>query len=421
MNQIRKKLIVFMSIAFIFLCYPNGAFAACSHSSLGPLYSEAAHPHAYYRTCSLCNTKVYTGSYATKQHGNGAWGSGTCPSCGTHTFIGQSCTTSGTCACGATQPPFGHSFGPLYSEAAHPHAYYKTCSRCNSKTYTGGYETKQHGNGAWGSGTCPDCGTHTFIGATCTSGGTCSCGATQPALGHSFGTSSYHETAHPHKIYLKCIRCATKNYTGSTKTLQHGPATSTTCPQCGNHSYVPDPNYGDINQHPHEAFLRCSCGSTKSNGYGISPNCPECLSGSKTALVQERKPSLVTIIDDFPTVIAISIDISYEEVYKKDEFGFASLSAHCTADGYAIPYPYESKIDIGVNAEVPYYSSNNSNLFSATLIEVGYPVQFTPGDKIGSPFRNASIPAYSCPGAYVFAREGLLTYDAVSITANYSY
>lgn len=40
--------------------------AACSHSTLGAQYSDAEHPHKYYRTCKNCNVKVYVGGNATK-------------------------------------------------------------------------------------------------------------------------------------------------------------------------------------------------------------------------------------------------------------------------------------------------------------------------------------------------------------------
>ena len=106
--------------------------------------------------------KSSSGGYEVKTHGDGSWGSGTCPQCGTHTYTGRSCTSKGVCACGSTQPAYGHSYGSIYSEAAHPHKYYHTCSRCSKKEYTSGTETKTHGDGSWGSGTCPDCGTHTY-------------------------------------------------------------------------------------------------------------------------------------------------------------------------------------------------------------------------------------------------------------------
>lgn len=53
---------------------------------------------------------------------------------------------------------------------------------CNSKVYIGGYETKNHGDGTWGSGTCPDCGDHKYTPTTPTeihphlTGLNCDCG-----------------------------------------------------------------------------------------------------------------------------------------------------------------------------------------------------------------------------------------------------
>ncbi|MGM9522692.1 MAG: matrixin family metalloprotease [Oscillospiraceae bacterium] len=185
MRNIKKILAVFFVCAVLIAALPQNASAACTHSSLGERYSEASHPHAYFSYCNSCGAKVYTGGYATKAHGDGTWGSGTCPDCGTHTYVGQSCTSSGVCACGATVAALGHNLGQRYSEATHPHYYYKNCSRCGAKVYIGGQETKAHGTGEWGSGTCPDCGTHTYVGLSCTTGGVCVCGATAEATGHT--------------------------------------------------------------------------------------------------------------------------------------------------------------------------------------------------------------------------------------------
>ena len=97
-------------IALFIVCtviFSIGAYAsACTHSSLSELYSEADHPHAYFRYCNICGAKVYTGGYETKQHGDGSWGSGTCPDCGEHTFI--------------TRPETGQ----------HPHMSRETCVYC---------------------------------------------------------------------------------------------------------------------------------------------------------------------------------------------------------------------------------------------------------------------------------------------------
>ena len=96
-----KKCAIILFLCFFFVAsFQITSLAACSHSSLGTQYCDADHPHAYYKTCKSCGQKVYTGGYATKAHGDGSRGSGTCPSCGTH------------------------SYGTTYSEATHPHRYH---------------------------------------------------------------------------------------------------------------------------------------------------------------------------------------------------------------------------------------------------------------------------------------------------------
>ena len=78
---------------------------------------------------------------------------GNCPSCGKYSFQGT------------------------YVEVAHSsrgHANYNECYACHYVQYLGTYTYKSHGAGAYGSGTCPDCGSHTWIlqneqAATCTS------------------------------------------------------------------------------------------------------------------------------------------------------------------------------------------------------------------------------------------------------------
>ncbi len=109
-------------------------------------------------------------------HGDGSWGSGTCPQCGDHEYTGQSCTTGGTCVCGATAPALGHNlYGVTVSFDNHPHCYYKDCSRCGEHVYTGGHGERPHGDGT--GATCKDCGEHSYYTITDeigTSG--CDCG-----------------------------------------------------------------------------------------------------------------------------------------------------------------------------------------------------------------------------------------------------
>lgn len=144
-------------------CVCGATIASKGHTLASVQYCDASHPHANFKYCTVCEAKVYNGGYTVKNHGDGTWGSGTCPDCGVHSFAGQSCTTGGICACGATVPNLGHTLEEFtYSQATHPHAYFKYCTRCWKEIYIGGYATKNHGDGTPGSGTCPECGEHRY-------------------------------------------------------------------------------------------------------------------------------------------------------------------------------------------------------------------------------------------------------------------
>ena len=108
--------------------------ATCTHPAFSQIYSEATHPHEYFKFCTSCWQKFYTGGHATKNHGDGTWGSGTCPQCGTHSFTWDDCTGPGRCACGLIVPALGHLRGGDYNELAHPHYNYTYCARsgCNA-------------------------------------------------------------------------------------------------------------------------------------------------------------------------------------------------------------------------------------------------------------------------------------------------
>lgn len=107
MKRLKSMAAVLIILCMTLTILPTTAFAACSHTSLGTRYSEAAHPHKYYRTCNSCGVKVYTGGQETKKHGSGAYGSGTCKQCGTHSYgtptapsINHPHQSSASCACG---------------------------------------------------------------------------------------------------------------------------------------------------------------------------------------------------------------------------------------------------------------------------------------------------------------------------------
>ena len=140
---------------------------------------------------------------------------GNCPSCGKYSFQGT------------------------YVEVAHSsrgHANYNECSSCHYVQYLGTYTTKSHGAGGYGSGTCPDCGSHTWIlqnvqDATCTSNGyrsySCACGQTKSetiySSGHSYSYGSWEEySSSQHRREAYCRNCGASSYDYASHSLSYG-------------------------------------------------------------------------------------------------------------------------------------------------------------------------------------------------------
>ena len=140
---------------------------------------------------------------------------GNCPSCGKYSFQGT------------------------YVEVAHSsrgHANYNECSSCHYVQYLGTYTTKSHGAGGYGSGTCPDCGSHTWIlqnvqDATCTSNGyrsySCACGQTKSetiySSGHSYSYGSWEEySSSQHRREAYCRNCGDSDYEYASHSMSYG-------------------------------------------------------------------------------------------------------------------------------------------------------------------------------------------------------
>ena len=171
---------------------------------------------------------------------------GNCPSCGKYSFQGT------------------------YVEVAHSsrgHANYNECNSCHYVQYLGTYTTKSHGSGAYGSGTCPDCGSHTWVlqsqqAATCTSNGyrsySCACGQTKSetiyATGHSYSYGSWEQySASQHRREAYCRNCGDSDYEYASHSMSYGAwsnysdsqhSRTVSCRTCGysttdygNHSY----------------------------------------------------------------------------------------------------------------------------------------------------------------------------------------
>ena len=140
---------------------------------------------------------------------------GNCPSCGKYSFQGT------------------------YVEVAHSsrgHANYNECNSCHYVQYLGTYTTKSHGSGAYGSGTCPDCGSHTWVlqsqqAATCTSNGyrsySCACGQTKSetiyASGHNYSYGSWEQySSSQHRREAYCRNCGATDYDYASHSMSYG-------------------------------------------------------------------------------------------------------------------------------------------------------------------------------------------------------
>ena len=171
---------------------------------------------------------------------------GNCPSCGKYSFQG------------------------VYVEVAHSsrgHANYNECNACHYVQYLGTYTTKSHGSGAYGSGTCPDCGSHTWVlqsqqSSTCTSNGyrnySCACGQTKSetiySSGHSYSYGSWEQySSSQHRREAYCRNCGDSDYEYASHSMSYGSRSNSSssqhsrtasCRTCGystteygNHSY----------------------------------------------------------------------------------------------------------------------------------------------------------------------------------------
>ena len=140
---------------------------------------------------------------------------GNCPSCGKYAFQGT------------------------YVEVAHSsrgHANYNECNSCHYVQYLGTYTYKSHGAGGYGSGTCPDCGSHTWVlqsqqAATCTSNGyrsySCACGQTKSetiyASGHSYSYGSWEQySSSQHRRTGSCRNCGATDYDYASHSMSYG-------------------------------------------------------------------------------------------------------------------------------------------------------------------------------------------------------
>ena len=196
---------------------------------------------------------------------------GNCPSCGKYSFQGT------------------------YVEVAHSsrgHANYNECNSCHYVQYLGTYTTKSHGSGAYGSGTCPECGSHTWVlqsqqAATCTSNGyrsySCACGQTKSetiyASGHNYSYGSWEQySSSQHRREAYCRNCGDSDYEYASHSMSYGSwsnssssqhSRTASCRTCGysttdygNHSYSTG-SWSKYSDTQHRRSKTCSgCGAS---------------------------------------------------------------------------------------------------------------------------------------------------------------
>ena len=209
--------------------------------------------YGVYPNADTANTAVNTASVSGIQKAPGISLTastgivGTCPSCKQYSLQGTYVSTTHT---------------------SRGHAEYYECYKCHYTKNLGTYVYKDHGSGSYGSWTCPDCGSHTWVldyenDATCTRNGyreySCDCGQSKRetiyATGHSYSYGSWEQySASQHRREAYCRNCGDSDYEYASHSMSYGSwnnysssqhSRTATCRTCGysttdygNHSYA---------------------------------------------------------------------------------------------------------------------------------------------------------------------------------------
>ena len=196
---------------------------------------------------------------------------GTCPSCKQYSLQGTYVSTTHT---------------------SRGHAEYYECYKCHYTKNLGTYVYKDHGSGSYGSWTCPDCGSHTWVldyenDATCTRNGyreySCDCGQSKRetiyATGHSYSYGSWEEySSSQHRREAYCRNCGATDYDYASHSMSYGSwsnssssqhSRTASCRTCGysttdygNHSYSTG-SWSKYSDTQHRRSKTCSgCGAS---------------------------------------------------------------------------------------------------------------------------------------------------------------
>ena len=196
---------------------------------------------------------------------------GTCPSCNQYSLQGTYVSTTHT---------------------SRGHAEYYECYKCHYTKNLGTYVYKDHGSGSYGSWTCPDCGSHTWVldyenDATCTRNGyreySCDCGQSKRetiyATGHSYSYGSWEQySTSQHRREAYCRNCGDSDYEYASHSMSYGSwsnysdsqhSRTASCRTCGysttdygNHSYSTG-SWSKYSDTQHRRSKTCSgCGAS---------------------------------------------------------------------------------------------------------------------------------------------------------------
>ena len=232
-----------------------GTCPSCNQYSLQGTYVSTTHTsrgHQQYYECYKCHYVQNLGTYVYKDHGSGSYGSWTCPSCGSHTWVldyesAATCTSNGyrsySCACGQTKSETiyasGHSYSygswEEYSSSQHRRESY--CRNCGASSYD--YASHSMSYGSWSNYSSSQ---HSRT-ATCRT-----CGYSTTEYGsHSYSTGSWSKYSDTqHRRSKTCSGCGASTYDYADHSYSYGSWVSDsetqhkrtkTCSVCGDSGY----------------------------------------------------------------------------------------------------------------------------------------------------------------------------------------
>ena len=260
---------------------------------------------------------------------------GTCPSCKQYSLQGTYVSTTHT---------------------SRGHQQYYECYKCHYVQNLGTYVYKDHGSGSYGSWTCPDCGSHTWVldyenDATCTRNGyreySCDCGQSKRetiyATGHSYSYGSWEEYSNSqHRREAYCRNCGDSDYEYASHSMSYGSwsnysssqhSRTATCRTCGysttdygNHSYSTG-SWSKYSDTQHRRTKTCSgCGAST---YDYANHTYSYGSWSKADDTQHKRTKTCSACGDSTTEYADHVDANGDG--KCDDCG-ATVSLTVTWD-----------------------------------------------------------------------------------------